>query len=76
LLPKKGQQTDERVFSLHHEPECRRNRCRHELGIGQRSQIDEDRIMESINQPVSDSDCHSRFSNSAGTDDADEAPRP
>jgi hypothetical protein len=36
---------------LHYEPERGRDRCRHELGIGQRSQIDEEhRIMESINR--------------------------
>jgi hypothetical protein len=40
---------------LQHEPERRRNRCRHELRIGQRSQInEEDRVMESINQRMSD----------------------
>ena len=71
----KGQQTNERVLSLHREPECRRNRRRHELRIGQRSQIDEEhRIMESINQTMSDRDCHGRFPHTAGTDDADEAP--
>ena len=71
----KGQQTNERVLGLHHQPECRRNRCRHELRIGQRSQIDEeDRVMESINQRMSDRDCHGGFADTAGTDDADEAP--
>src|SRR4029077_6445184 len=48
LSPIKGQQTNERVLGLQHEPERRRNRCRHELRIGQRSQInEEDRVMES-----------------------------
>jgi hypothetical protein len=33
----KGQQTSERVLALHHQPECRCDRCRHKLRIGQRS---------------------------------------
>src|SRR6476620_3128240 len=71
----KGQQTNERVLSLHREPECRRNRGRHELRIGQRSQIDEeDRVMKSINQRMGDRDCYGSFSDTAGTDNADEAP--
>jgi hypothetical protein len=45
------------------------------LGIGQRSQIDEeDRVMESINQRMSDGDCHGRFSDTTGADNADKAP--
>src|SRR5271170_5790123 len=75
LVANKGQQTNERVLSWRHVPDCRRNRCRHELGIGQCSQIDEeDRVMESINQRMSYRDCHSRFTDTAGADDADEAP--
>ena len=75
VVANKGQQTNERVLGLQHEPERRRNRCRHELRIGQRSQInEEDRVMESINQRMSDGDCHGRFSDTAGTDDADKAP--
>src|SRR6202453_2100659 len=75
LVANKGKQTNERVLGLHHEPECRRDRRRHELGIGQRSQIDEeDRVMESINHRMSDRDCHGRFTDTAGTDDADKAP--
>ena len=71
----KGQQTNERVLGLHYQSERRRNRCRHELRIGQRSQIDEEHcIMESINQRMSDRDCHGGFADTAGTDDADEAP--
>src|SRR5580698_4916218 len=47
----KGQQTSEWVLALHHQPECQCDRCRHELRIGQRSQIDEEhRVMKSINQ--------------------------
>ena len=72
----KGQQTNDRVLGLHHKPERRCNRSRHELGIGQRSQVDEEhRVMETINQRMSDRDCHGRFSHTGGTDDADEAPR-
>src|SRR6202522_3527334 len=72
----KGQQTNERVLGLHRETECRCDRSRHELGIGQRSQIDEEhRIMESINQTMSDRDCYGCFADTARTDDADEAPR-
>src|SRR6202453_2442236 len=71
----KGQQTDERVLSLHREPESRRNLRRHELRIGQRGQIDEeDRVMKSINQRMGDRDCYGSFSDAARTDDADEAP--
>jgi hypothetical protein len=71
----KGQQTNEGVLGLHHEPERRCDRSRHELGIGQSSQIDEeDRTMESINQRMSDGDCYGGFADTAGTDDADEAP--
>src|SRR5580698_10542062 len=71
----KGQQTKERILGLHHQPERGRDRCRHELGIGQRSQIDEeDRAMESINQRMSDRDCYGSFSDTTRTDDADEAP--
>src|ERR1700733_3948712 len=70
-------QTSEWVLALHHQPKCRCDRCRHELRIGQRSQIDEEhRVMESINQRMSDGDCYGRFSDTAGTDDADEAPHP
>ena len=51
LVANKGQQTNERGLGLDHEPECRCDRGRHELGIGQRSQInEEDRAMESISQ--------------------------
>ena len=71
----KSQQTNDRVLGLHHEPECRCDRSRHELGIGQSSQIDEEhRIMESINQRMSDGDCYGGFADTAGTDDTDEAP--
>ena len=71
----KGEQTNKRVLSLYREPECRRNRRRHELRIGQRSQIDEeDRVMKSINQRMGDRDCYGSFSDAARTDDADEAP--
>src|ERR1700733_7694043 len=38
----KGQQTNEWVLGLQLESEYRRNRRRHELGIGQRSQVDEE----------------------------------
>jgi hypothetical protein len=45
------------------------------LGISQGSQIDEEhRVSESINQRMSDRDCYSDFSDTAGTDNADEAP--
>src|SRR5271167_4083924 len=72
----KGQQTNEWVLSLHRESQCRRNRRRHELRIGQRSQIDEeDRVMKSTNQSMGDRDCYCSFSDAARTDDADEAPR-
>jgi hypothetical protein len=75
LVANKGQRTNERALGSHHEPECRRDRRRHELGIGQCSQIDEeDRAMESMTQRMSDGDCYGRFSDIAGTDDADEAP--
>jgi len=75
LVANKGQQTNERVLGLDHEPECRCNRGRYELGIGQRSQInEEDRAMESISQRMGDRDCHGCFSDTPGTDDADEAP--
>src|SRR5580692_9930374 len=71
----KGQQTNDRVLGLHHEPEYRRDRCRHELGIGQSSQIDEEhRALESANQRMSDRDRYGGFSDPAGTDDTDEAP--
>src|SRR5277367_715681 len=71
----KSQQTNERVPGLQHEPECRCNRCRHELGISQRSRIDEEnRVKESINQRMSDRDCYSRFPDTTRADDADEAP--
>src|SRR5450631_1689834 len=72
----KGQQTNERLLGLHYEPERGRDRWRHELGIGQRSQIDEEhRVMESITQRMSDRDCYGCFADTARTDDADEAPR-
>jgi len=32
-----GQQTNDRVLGSHHEPECGCNRCRHKLGVRQRS---------------------------------------
>src|ERR1700733_2959280 len=71
----KGQQTNERILGLHHEPERRCDRCRYKLRIGQRSQIDEKhRIMESINQRMSDRNCYGRFANTARADDTDEAP--
>jgi hypothetical protein len=44
------------------------------LGIGQRSQVDENRVMESITHGMSDRNCYSRFADTAGTDDTDEAP--
>jgi len=71
----KGQQTNDRVLGLHREPDCRCDRSRHELRIGQRSQINEEyRIMESISQRMRDRDCHGGFADTAGTNDADEAP--
>src|ERR1700683_3639728 len=72
----KGEQTNDRVLRWHYEPERGRDRCRHELGIGQCSQIDEeDRVMESITQRMSDRDRYGCFADTARTDDADEAPR-
>src|ERR1700722_1752260 len=75
LVADKGQQTNERVLGLYQEPECRCDHSRHELGIGQHSQIDEeDRVMESINQRMSDRDCYRSFSNTAGAYNTQEAP--
>src|ERR1700749_4826518 len=71
----KGQQTNDRVLRLHHEPEYRRYRCRHEFGIGQCSQIDEEhRALESVNQRMSDRDRYGGFADTAGTDYTDETP--
>jgi hypothetical protein len=46
------------------------------LGISQRSQIDKERrVTEFIVHRMSDRDCYGGFSDTAGTDDADKAPR-
>src|ERR1700739_2125787 len=75
LVANEGQQTNQPVLGRHYQPACRCDRSRHELGIGQRSQIDEEhRVMESITQRMSDRDCYGRFADAASTDDADEAP--
>ncbi len=75
LVANKGQQANERILGSHHEPECRRDRRRHQAGIGQCSQVDEeDRVVESITQRMSDGNRYGRFSDAAGIDDTDEAP--
>jgi hypothetical protein len=74
-VAKKGQQSDEGILSLHHNSERRCNRRRHETGIGQCSQIDEEnRSLEIINQRVGDRDCDGRLAHAARPNDADEAP--
>ncbi len=73
-LAEKGQQTQERILSLHHESERRCNRRRHETGIGQCSQIDEEnRALEIINQLVGDGDCDGCLAHATRPNDADEA---
>ena len=76
LVANEGQQTNERVVGSNHEPKGRGDSGRNELRIGQRGQIDEeDGAIESINQRMSDRDRNGRFSDAAGSNDADEAPR-
>jgi hypothetical protein len=48
-------QPNEWVLGLHHQPECRRDRRWHELGIGQRREInEEDRPVKSLGQHMCD----------------------
>src|SRR5271169_3968543 len=73
----KGQQTNDRVLSWSHQPERRRDHCRHELRVGQRGQVDEEnRTFETVNQGMSDRGRYGGFSDAAGADDADETPYP
>jgi hypothetical protein len=58
---------------LHHKAERGRDGCRHELGVGQRSKIDEEsRPVETIRHRMRNGDGDGGLSNSARTDDADE----
>ncbi len=75
-LAKKGQQAEDGILSLHHESERRCNRRRHQTGIGQRSEIDEENCaLEIIDQRVGNRDCDGCLAHAARADDADEAPR-
>ena len=73
LVANKGGETAQRILGLHHKPERRCDRCRYELGIGQRGQIDEEnRPVETIRQRVGNGDGDSGLSDAARADDADE----